>query len=213
MPERYKENGQLWIDLNPGWELVDHDYGTLPPLRNEWEFTQVGKEWMPARGDGKEASLIQVTQADIAAYEILWAYGGLYVNCDMRPVRPLPEDLLERDVTLAFEIDGSLISNAWMMSEPGHPLMNAAISALPESVRTCSLGVDYVTGPRFLTRITRDHYPQATILPSRFCNPWLPTQTKQTHPDTICVHEWGHATRDEDLWPTEGRQAGAQRYF
>lgn len=212
MPERYKENGRLWQDLNPGWELIDHDYSTLPPLRNHWEFTEVGRSWMPGRGDGKEASLVQVTQADVGAYEILWAWGGLYVNCDMRPVRALPDHLSEQDMTLAYEIDGTLISNAWMMSIPEHPLMNAVIEAIPDSVRTCDRGVDYVTGPRLLTRIAGS-FPDVPILPSRYCNPWLPTHAQQIHEDTICVHEWGHATKDEDLWPDKPRQDGAQRYF
>jgi mannosyltransferase OCH1-like enzyme len=213
MPDRYREYGQAWLDLNPGWELIDHDYSTLPPLRNEWEFTECGRSWTPGRGDQKQASLIQVTQADIGAYEILWSLGGLYVNCDMRPIRPIPTDLTERDITLAYEIDGVLISNAWMMSEPQHPVMNAVIEALPENVRTCDRGVDHVTGPRLLTRVVSHSYPDTHILPARYCNPWLPTYEQQIHEDTICVHEWGHATRDEDLWPTEGRQAGEQRYF
>lgn len=167
---------------------------------------------MPGRGDGKEASLKQVTQADIGAYELLWAYGGLYVNCDMRPVRPLPEELITRDITLAYEVDNHLISNAWMMAEPKHELLDAVISAIPASVRTCNLGVDYVTGPRLLTRIA-EGFPNITILPARYCNPWLPTHIKQIQEETICIHEWGHATRDEDLWPDKPRQEGAQRYF
>jgi mannosyltransferase OCH1-like enzyme len=213
MPDRYRENGELWKTLNPDWELIDHTYDTLPPLRNHWEFAECGKSWTPGRGDAKEASLIQVTQADIAAYEILWNHGGLYVNCDMRPVKPLPDDLTDRDLTLAYEIDGSLISNAFMASSPQHPLMNRIIEELPNSVRTCTLGVDYVTGPRFLTRMTQAHQPDAFILPARACNPWLPTSPQVVHPDTICVHEWGHATNDEHLWPNQGRQSGAQRYF
>jgi mannosyltransferase OCH1-like enzyme len=130
----------------------------------------------------------------------------------MRPIRPIPEHLLDQEITLAYEIDGTLISNAWMMSIPEHPLLNAVIEALPESVRSCNLGVDYVTGPRLLTRIAAG-FPEISILPSRFCNPWLPTHEQALHEETICVHEWGHATRDEDLWPDKPRQDGQQRYF
>lgn len=212
MPERYRENGELWMKFNPDWELIDHDYSTLPPLRNAWEFNEVGKSWLPGRGNQKEASLVQVTQADIGAYEILWTFGGLYVNCDMRPVRGLPDAITEADITLAYEIDGSLISNAFMMCTPGHPLMDAVIEALPENVRTCNRGVDHVTGPRLLTRVAQS-FPGIQVLPARFCNPWLPTYVQQLHEDTICVHEWGHATKDEDLWPGKDRQPGEQRYF
>lgn len=213
MPDRYKENAQLWEQLNPGWTVVDYDYKNLPPLRNEKEFNGVGATWLPRRGDGKEASLVQVTRADIAAYEILWTFGGLYVNCDMRPVRPLPDELSNQNITLAYEVDEILISNAWMMAESQNPLINRVIEELPASVRNPDRGVDYVTGPRLLTEVVRRHAPNTHILPARFCNPWLPTQAQERHPDTICVHEWGHATRDEELWPDQPRQAGQQRYF
>jgi len=213
MPNRYRENADLWRALNPGWEVIDHDYESLPPLRNDWEFWECGKSWIPGRGDQKEASLIEVARADIGAYEILSAWGGLYVNCDMRPIRPLPPEIEHNDMTLAYEIDGSLISNAFMAAIPDHPVMDAVINALPNNVRNMSAGVDHMTGPRLLTRIVFESAPSTRILPSRFCNPWLPTYAQEIHEDTICIHEWGHATKDEDLWPSEGRQAGEQRYF
>jgi mannosyltransferase OCH1-like enzyme len=212
MPDRYKENAAKWIELNPEWVLQDYDETDLPRLENQEAFDECGWSWIPGRGDSKEASLIQVTKADIAGYELIYQFGGLYVNCDMRPIKPLPESFDEHDLILSYEVDGTLISNAFMACAPGNPVIGAVIDAIPESIKTVRAGVDYVTGPRLLTRIVNELAPDALILPARFCNPWLPMQPQRIYYETICEHEWGHATSDETLWPDHGRQPGLQRY-
>lgn len=214
MPDRYHENRDLWKRFNPDWRITDFlSLEALPEMRNGEYVHGCGITWHPGRGDQKEASLIQVTQADIAAYELLYRYGGLYVNCDMRPLQPLPDLIREYDLVLAYEIDDVLISNAFMACTPEHPLMDEIIKALPANIETVHAGVDYISGPRFLTRIVKEFAPDAFILPARFCNPWLPSQPRTVYPETICEHEWGHATSDQDLWPDQDRQPGAQRYF
>lgn len=211
MPQRYKDNRAAWEELNPGWVCLDWSIG-LPWMRNADLFHGCGVTWMPNRGDAKEASLVQVTQADIGAYELLWSLGGLYVNCDMRPVAALPDWFAQADLVLAWEIDDLLLSNAFMAARPRHPFLNAVIEALPHNALTATGGVDYATGPRFLTAMTERLRPSAAFLPAAACNPWLPGQAQNIYPETICVHEWGHATSDESLWPDKPRQPGAQRY-
>lgn len=214
MPAQYAEYGQDWRRLNPEWDLIDWTYETLPPLRNQSEFDGCGVTWTPERGDAKEATMIQVTQADIAAYEILYQNGGLYVNCDMKPIKPLPKDFCDHEAVFAYEIDGTLISNAFMAATAHHPALNAVIEAIPASVQNASgRSMDYVTGPRHLTGIIQQQYPNTTIWPARYCNPYLPNSQPTFHEDTIAIHYWGHATQDESLWPDMDRQPGAQRYF
>lgn len=213
MPDRYHENRNLWKKLNPEWRVTDFNLEGLPALRNQKWFDECGITWHPGRGDQKEASLIQVTKADIASYELLYRYGGLYVNCDMRPLRPLPDIFFKHDLVLAYEIDGELISNAFMACAPEHPIIEAVIDAIPGNIETVHAGVDYITGPRLLTRIVNEFDCDVLILASRFCNPWLPSQARTIYDETICEHEWGHATADQELWPTLDRQPGQQRYF
>lgn len=213
MPDAYRDYGQKWLTLNPGWTLIDWDYDTLPPLTNQAEFDGCGTTWTPGRGDAKEATMIQVTQADIAAYEILHQHGGLYVNCDMEPIRPLPEDFTSHDMILAYEVDGWLISNAFMAAEPGHPLLADVIAAIPNSVANSEgRSMDWITGPKLLTAIKKENHDHVTVWPARYCNPYMPDQPPVIYPETIAAHCWGHAARDEELWPDQPRQHGQQRY-
>lgn len=213
MPETYKLYGCEWTDMNPGWELIDWNYDTLPPLQNQDAFDGCGITWKPARGDAKEATMIQVTQADIAAYEILYREGGLYLNCDMKPVRPLPETFCDNDAILAYEVEGVLISNAFMAAEVQHPLFQAVIDAIPGSIANPpGPSMDWITGPRLLTRVAQAAFPNVTVWPARYCNPFMPNNQPVIYEDTIAAHYWGHAAQDEQLWPDLGRQIGAQRY-
>lgn len=212
MPQSYRAYGHDWIELNPGWKLIDWNYDTLPELINQHWFDTCGTAWRPGRGDAKEATMIQVTQADIASYEILHQHGGLYVNCDMQPISPLP-DLTEVDVLLAYEIDGWLISNAFMAATPNHPLMQSVINAIPGSIQANQqASMDWITGPKLLTAVKKELHDDVFVLPARACNPFMPDQQPVVYPETICQHHWGHAAKDEELWPDLPRQEGQQRY-
>lgn len=200
MPELYREFGRKWTELNPEWLLVDWDYSMMPPLRNQWHFDNVGTGWNPNPGAAKENSITQVAQADIAAYELLYLYGGLYVNCDMEPLRPIPLSLLGNPVTLASEIDPWLISNAWMMAAPAQPLFATVIESIPENIEKETRTIDWKTGPKLLTRIVQEQFPNTPVLPARYCNPWTPQVPNGPDEDSICQHHWGHRIPDTELW-------------
>lgn len=200
MPVSYQHFGNKWRALNPTWHLIDWDYGMMPPLRNQWHFNNVGTGWDPNPGAAKANSIKQVARADIAAYELLYLYGGLYVNCDMEPLRPIPDELIEQPVTLANEIDHWLISNAWMMSVPAHPLFDTIINAIPGNIEQETRTIDWKTGPKLLTRIAHEQFPEVAVLPARFCNPWTPQVPTGPTEESICTHHWGHMIPDASLW-------------
>jgi len=200
MPQAYREYGNAWRDLNPGWKVIEWDYSNRPPLINESLFLNCGTEWTPIAGAAKTTSITQVAQADLLGYELLYRYGGLYVNTDMEPLRPIPDEFTQMDVLLANEIDDWLISNAWMMSAPQHPLIRAVIDAIPGNIATETRSIDWQTGPKLLTRIKEQQYPDTPVLPARFCNPWTDTPWGEPHPDSICAHHWGHKHPDHLLW-------------
>ena len=203
MPDLYAKFGAEWQTMNPDWMVIDWNYQSMPKPINEWEFEQCGREWLPAAGDAKPATLVQVTQADILSYELLYHYGGLYLNTDMRPMQPLPKDFTEHDAVLANEVDDVLISNAFMAAEAQHPLMKSVIDAIPHSVKTEKRSVDWVTGPKLLTRIKQENYPETLTWPARYCNPWLASFKGIPHAESIAAHYWGHRTDDAILWPTD----------
>lgn len=200
MPETYREYGLAWQNMNPRWHLIDWTYQTMPQIINQDIFDGCGTTWTPIPGAAKANSIIQVAQADVMAYELLYSFGGLYVNTDMEPLRPIPESLLENEIVLANEIDNWLISNAWMMSAPGHPLMHAVINAIPGNIEVETRSIDWQTGPKLLTRIKEDQFPETPVLPARFCNPWTDTPHGTPHFESLCAHHWGHKNPDHLLW-------------
>ena len=200
MPREYVEYGQRWEELNPDWHLIDWTYDMVPQLINEDLFHECGVIWRPNPGAAKATSIIQVAQADLLGYELLHSFGGLYVNTDMEPLRPIPEALLDEEIVLANEIDNWLISNAWMMSVPAHPLIRAVIDAIPDNIARETRSIDWQTGPKLLTRIKEEQFPDVAVLPARFCNPWTDTPWGEPHPDSICSHHWGHKHPDDLLW-------------
>ena len=200
MPNLYRDFGQRWRELNPRWHLIDWTYETLPQLQNQDLFDGCGTSWTPIPGAAKANSIIQVAQADLAGYELLQLFGGLYVNTDMEPLRPIPEALLDEAIILANEIDNWLISNAWMMSAPDQPLMQAVIDAIPANIQVERRSIDWQTGPKLLTRIKEERFPETPVLPARYCNPWTDRPWGDPYPDSLCAHHWGHKNPDEQLW-------------
>jgi len=63
-PERWMNT---WREMNPGWEYKLGSDGNLPPLVNQTQF-----DLMP----------FYPGKADILRYELLNAYGGIYVDAD-----------------------------------------------------------------------------------------------------------------------------------
>ena len=50
-------------------------------------------------------------RSDLARYDILWRYGGVYVDCDLEALRPI-DDLLDVPGFAGWETDGVWVNNA-----------------------------------------------------------------------------------------------------
>lgn len=155
MPERFESFWQSWQALNPGWEFVTW---TEPPrLRN--------RAWY-------QVSRTLAGKADIARYEIVLNEGGVYVDCDEEPLRPLDELVVDHDAFACKENDDPpWIANAVIGATPGHPAVAAVVAALPAGMRRYGVGQPvHSTGPGLLTRTwaTRD---DVTLLPSSMFYP------------------------------------------
>lgn len=201
MPELYRQFGERWADMNPGWQVHDWRYEDLPPLVNQETFDAIGDTIRPNPGGAKGDSVVQVQRADIASYELLLTYGGLYLNCDIDPVRPLPDGFTDHAAVLVHETSFYL-SNAFMAAEPDHPLMRRVVADLPARVdQRRHDPINEVTGPHLLTACWRS-MPDADVevWPAHMVNPWIASHEGEPHPDSVCVHRWGHATPDEHLW-------------
>jgi mannosyltransferase OCH1-like enzyme len=90
MPEEYTAYMCKWSELNPKDEIIDY-YNILidyDKKNNNWINISVIDDIL-ARVDGKMTIEAAVQIADVVGYELIYNFGGLYVNCDIEPIRSI----------------------------------------------------------------------------------------------------------------------------
>jgi mannosyltransferase OCH1-like enzyme len=153
---------RTWQQKNPDWDYCLWTEETLPKLRNQ-EAYEATPEW-----SGK---------ADIIRYELLFDYGGFFIDADSRCLRPLPDDLLDNECFAVWEneeLRKGLISNGYLASVPGCLLMKALI----DQIGKLDSGIlqKYlpwkITGPVLLTNMVQAlNYTGLRIYPSWYFIP------------------------------------------
>lgn len=204
-PVRYDDYWSQWLAMHPGWELNTWTERNLPPLRNQRQFDAcavTAKAGVPMPHE----RAVAVQRADIAAYELVWRFGGVYVNCDMQPLRPL-NDLLEYPAFAGME-DERHLCNAVLAAEQGSPFFDAVIEELPWRVAiNPGAGMETQTGPHLLTSVWWTLPEQITALP-REAFYYAHHGQIQTGADArehveaakaagaYAIHHWGHRSQE-----------------
>ena len=197
-PAAFDEFWQRWADLHPGWQLRTWTEADLPVLRNQAAFDDID---------------ILSSKSNIARYEILAQHGGVYVDCDMEPLRNI-EPLLADATFVAAEETPGVINNAFIAAEPGHPLLDYIVSELPRSHRSQPDAISpQRTGPRFFSRCI--HRATATgaadgirivarddVYPYSWDQPGLPTSGTSAY----MVHHWRRSWLVPASAPTRARR-------
>lgn len=179
---------EAWRDLHPTWECR---------LWREREIVELGlvNRDLFDRADEIAGRYAGQLRGDIARYEILAAFGGVYVDFDCEPRRPF-DDLLDVPAFVGWEIEHVWANNAVIGAEPGHPLLDALIERLPANVaRHRGSRPNVLSGPRFLTPILAD-FPDVTVHPRVAFYPYGHDELDragEVFPDSWCVHHWQNA--------------------
>ncbi len=180
MPAEYEAYWQRFIRMNPGWSFCtwrDGAAGEIPWLLNDREF---------------DLATSYAQKADIARYEILMSLGGVYVDCDVEPLRPL-EPLLEAGAFIGLE-DGEYVCNAVIGAEPQHPFIRALVARLPEAFGRWIEGpINRQTGPMFVLDVLRSQeWDGLVVHPSSAFYPYHWSEGDPgIYPDaSYTVHHW-----------------------
>lgn len=209
MPERFKDFGARWRELNPGWQLREWSWHNLPCY---WD----GVPSAAANQDVTDDLLARATRpspelaaqlADVLSYHFLLDRGGIYVNCDICPVRPLsvlPHECWTRP--WASMEDQTLVSNAVMAGQPGDRFWEQLLEELPRRYfRNPRAPMYDSTGPHLLTEMwqrSRGTPYELLVLPRETFNPihlsevperGVPIWAFDSLPaTTVAVHTWDH---------------------
>jgi hypothetical protein len=144
-------------------------------------------------------------KSNIARYEILLRYGGIYIDTDFECLQSL-EPLLEGvECFVAWQCDG-LANNAIIGAVSSHPFLQDLVDSLDEHIRAnprSSLSI-MQSGPYYLTRVLERH-PEVTVFPANQFYPyeWHERWRRyERYPDAYAVHHWTLSNRAA-TWPKQ----------
>jgi mannosyltransferase OCH1-like enzyme len=206
MPEDYKEYGRLWKAINPGWTMklwTESDiFSPVSPWRNQLIIDKMIEE---SKQPGADMVAFWTHVADVVCPEIVWRYGGVYINTDMKPLKPLIQLSVDWDLPwLAMEDDRYAVNMA--MYSPGRDeFFNQAITTMPRRYfGSPGAFMNFSTGAllyeEVLSRYRRD---KVQLINRKVFNPIhftdfgygeRPDLDREFGPETIAVHAWGHRT-------------------
>lgn len=185
-----------WAHHHPHWEMKLWRPGDLPPLRNQEIF------------DGASDYALR---SDIARYEILLRFGGIYVDCDFECLRCFEDLLLGIEAFIGTE-DGRYLTNALIGATPGHPFMKSLVEAIPASVAANPRAKpNVVTGPHLVTSVfTADPALRDRVLvcDAPMFYPYLFNERYRRHEefaDSYAVHHWAGGWIGHELEQTPPR--------
>jgi len=211
MPEEYEIYGGLWSAMNPDWTLVDWTEDAVLEMglvnQKVWDDLAV-----PLTDSHVIHPVALATQrADVAAYEIMFRHGGLYLNTDIEPIRPL-EVLFDNNFQLAstcgagWEVPGQWVVNAVLWApRPWMDFYRNVIRSLPASYYNNPGGyMNGTTGPHLITSEYRKNEELLHVFEKDTFNPYgfvdvpvggvLDYNRNELPAVTIGVHKWGHRT-------------------
>lgn len=196
----------IWI----GSPLPDHLAACVDSWRTQhphWEhrlWTDEDLTWLAHRDLYDRApnlvprDAVGQLRGDIARYEILHRYGGLYVDADTQALRPVDQALAGHAAWAAAE-DSNWVGNTYLGGTAGHPVMADLVNGIPASIAAHrGRRPNRMTGPRYLTPVWHRH--GCHVAPRELWFPYSYSDVKAgTVPDDVgdayALHLWQH-TRD-----------------
>lgn len=205
MPEEYKEYSKEWAGLNPERLVVtwfEFD------LHRQFPDLQEVIDDLYDRDDGRHGIELYVQLADVYGYALVARYGGIYLNCDIQPLRALPEMPDKAWASYENNEDGRIVNAAIGAPAANDPFWVGLLKELP--ARYWAHRYDEMvmsTGPAFLTDYAHAHSDQLYVFPTHTFNyvHWKQVPVggnaenvvhwedeKEIPEGVIALHHWGH---------------------
>jgi hypothetical protein len=182
-----------WKEKNPDFEYI------------LWTEEEIQKRGMIFQCQRQIDSMEEYCgKADIMRYEILFYFGGIFIDADSVCLEPLDDTILSTRAFASYEnehVRRGLLSNGTIGFIPHHPLCEDAIYWIYRnrvSFRETRKRPWEITGPVLLTRLyQQNRYPDFTIFPSYF---FLPRHyggtTYRGHGKVYADQAWGSTFRN-----------------
>lgn len=201
---------QLWIGPKPRpskfmdtWKNMNPDFEYIWWSENELEKRNITLECTDAIEAMEEIN----GKADIIRWELLYRYGGVFIDADSICVNPLDKHIMSKKAFAGYEnekVRPDLVATGTMGFPPNHPLCRAAIDyILNNKTDNKSTGKRAwaTVGPMLLTRLYQTgKYMDLHIFPSYYFLPIHYTNTTYTaHSMVYAYQEWGSTKQNYDV--------------
>lgn len=142
------------------------------------------------RPEGLERLRVPAERSDILRLELLYRFGGVYVDTDLECRRSL-DPYIENLGFFVAQLKPNRINNAFIGATAGHPIL---LRALRELTPREFPGYDkWAAGPLFLDRLLGD-YPEIHAFPPGLLYPRTPAEEE----DAIAIHHVARSWKDAD---------------
>lgn len=161
IPDQFEIWWKCWQELHPGWEFMSWDDSSLLPELRQQQIFERARRIIPR--DWKRF------QSDLLRLELLWRYGGVYVDCDIEPLKPLDPLLDGVEAFAGWSPNRGrrgerIITQALLGARPEHPWIGACLDAIPDAVeRYRGRPLAQMIGPWHVTRAWEQHPEAVTI--------------------------------------------------
>lgn len=160
MPLHQRRWRRRFAEMNPHWEMRLWTDDNLPPILNR-------NAWAACGNVGGTPGCVM--RSDILRLELLARFGGVYLDTDVKPIRPLDE-MCPADIrawAACEQLD--IISNAAMGFPAKHPAMWHAVAMIEESFFERRYVGDQA-GPGLLARVVTQ-YDDVALYPPAYFHP------------------------------------------
>ncbi len=184
---------QIWVGPDPLPEEFGPYIKSWKRHHPEWEhilWTEKNLPESPVRSEVLDRIRSPVERSDILRLEILYRYGGMYVDTDLECRRPIDEVLGDAPFVATYFKPGR-VTNTFVASVAGHPLLERALREIrPREV----YGFDKeVAGPPFLARLVAE-YPDVDYLEP----PVLFPESEEERANAVGIHHMSRTWKDAD---------------
>jgi mannosyltransferase OCH1-like enzyme len=195
---------QIWIGPDPfPKELVDYQETWLRHNQG-WELRLWTEENLPEglrRPEIYERLRVPAERADMLRLEVVWRFGGVYVDADFECLRSIEPLITDLDFFAGYRKRGR-VNNALFGAVARHPILDRALDVVrPAEV----YGYDKAAaGPWFLTTLLAD-YPEVTIFDPGVFYPRTLAARKTAYAHHHKARSW------QDAGSLQGKLADAER--
>lgn len=188
-----------WKNKHPDFEYIRWNEDELTKRNFQYECLDAINKMTEING-----------KADIIRWEILYQYGGIFLDADSICIEPFDETFLSKNGFAGFENEmarKNLVATGTMGFPKHHPICRAAIDWILKNDTcplTCGNRAWYTVGPGLLTRVLENNkfldfnvYPSFAFLPFHF------TGLKYMgHKKVYAYQEWGSTKQNYDIMNT-----------